>query len=95
MELILQKDLPHQQAAIDAVSHVFEGVHISAPKQYFENTRISITDGVIEQNIRALQKTVRGRTVMMKNSLNMMRMPKKDKTNLFWTGQRRLLSPLI
>ncbi|MBR6984028.1 MAG: hypothetical protein IKH75_10990, partial [Ruminococcus sp.] len=60
MELILQKDLPHQQAAIDAVSHVFEGVHISAPKQYFENPRISITDGVIEQNIRALQKTVRG-----------------------------------
>lgn len=60
MELILQKDLPHQQAAIDAVSHVFEGVHISAPKQYFENPRISFTDGVIEQNIRALQKSVRG-----------------------------------
>ena len=60
MELILQKDLPHQQAAIDAVSHVFDGVHYSAPKQYFENPHISLTDGIIEQNIRALQKTVRG-----------------------------------
>lgn len=60
MELILQKDLPHQQAAIDAVSHVFDGVHITAPKQYFENPRISVTDSVIEHNIRKLQKSVRG-----------------------------------
>ena len=60
MELILQKDLPHQQAAIDAVSRVFEGVHISAPKQYFENPHISLTDSNVEHNIRELQKTLRG-----------------------------------
>ena len=60
MELILQKDLPHQQAAIDAVSHVFEGVHITAPKQYFENPHISLTDSTVEHNIRELQKSLRG-----------------------------------
>jgi type III restriction enzyme len=60
MELILQKDLPHQQAAVDAVSRVFEGVHISNPKQYFENPHISLTDFTIERNIRELQKSVRG-----------------------------------
>ena len=60
MELLLQKDLPHQQAAVDAVSHVFEGVHISAPKQYFENPHISLSDLVIEHNIGELQRSVRG-----------------------------------
>lgn len=58
MELILQKELPHQQKAIDAVCGAFEGVPIAAPTQFYENPHIAITDPRIATNIRILQESV-------------------------------------
>ena len=34
MDLLLQKDLPHQQYAVDAVSKVFENVAVGVPSFY-------------------------------------------------------------
>ena len=55
MELILQRSLPHQQKAVDAVSAVFNGVKIKPPKQYFENPSIDLTDEIIKHNITNIQ----------------------------------------
>ncbi|EKZ0208115.1 DEAD/DEAH box helicase family protein, partial [Enterococcus faecalis] len=55
MELILQRSLPHQQRAVDAVSAVFNGVQIEPPKQYFENPFINLTDEIIKHNITNIQ----------------------------------------
>lgn len=55
MELKLQRNLTHQQIAIDAVKSVFNGVHIDAPKQYFENPEIDLTDDRIKNNILNIQ----------------------------------------
>lgn len=55
MELILQRNLPHQQKAVDAVSAVFNGVQIEPPKQYFENPSIDLTDEIIKHNITNIQ----------------------------------------
>ncbi len=37
MELILQTGLEHQEKPVNAIAGVFEGTHIEAPLQYFEN----------------------------------------------------------
>lgn len=55
MELILQRSLPHQQKAVDALSAVFNGVKIEPPKQYFENPSINLTDEIIKHNITNIQ----------------------------------------
>src|SRR5690625_7636203 len=55
LELILQRSLPHQQKAVDAVSTVFNGVQIEPPKQYFENPSIDLTDEIIKHNITNIQ----------------------------------------
>ncbi|EAC6721263.1 TPA: type III restriction-modification system endonuclease [Listeria monocytogenes] len=55
MELILQRSLPHQQKAVDALSTVFNGVKIEPPKQYFENPSINLTDEIIKHNITNIQ----------------------------------------
>lgn len=55
MELILQRSLPHQQKAVDAVSAVFNGVKIKPPKQYFENPSIDLTAEIIKNNIANIQ----------------------------------------
>ena len=52
MEIILQKGLPHQQKAIDAVCSVFEGVEITPAAQFYENPKINIADPHIAANIK-------------------------------------------
>lgn len=56
MELILQKNLPHQQRAVDAINKVFDGVDIIKPRQFFENPIINLSDSRISQNIEEIQK---------------------------------------
>lgn len=56
MELILQRNLPHQQRAVDAINKVFDGVEITKPRQFFENPIINLSDSRISQNISELQK---------------------------------------
>ena len=58
MELILQKELPHQQKAIDAVCAAFNGVTISAPTQFYKNPHIALADPQLTANIIALQENV-------------------------------------
>ncbi|WP_368929752.1 type III restriction-modification system endonuclease [Bacillus pumilus] len=59
MELILQKDLPHQQKAVEAVCNVLKGATISSPSFYYQNPLIDIYDSIIKKNIAEIQKTVR------------------------------------
>ena len=40
MEIILQKALPHQQKAVDAVSGVFAGVAFMPPQQFYANPKV-------------------------------------------------------
>ena len=58
MELILQRELPHQQKAVTAISGVFDGVDITAPKQFYENPRVSLSDPRLVANIKGLQKDI-------------------------------------
>ena len=58
MELILQKNLPHQQRAVDAINNVFEGVAIAKPRQFYENPTINLSDSRMIQNIKALQNDI-------------------------------------
>ena len=58
MEIILQKELPHQQKAIDAVCSVFEGAEITPAAQFYENPKINISDPHIAANIRDLQADI-------------------------------------
>ena len=58
MELILQKNLPHQQRAVDAINNVFKGVAIAKPRQFYENPTINLSDSRIIQNIKALQNDI-------------------------------------
>jgi type III restriction enzyme len=58
MDLILQKDLPHQQKAIDAVCAAFIDVPITAPTQFYENPHISLTDQRLTANISAQQESI-------------------------------------
>ena len=73
MELILQKELPHQQKAIDAICNALSGVQIDAPTQFYENPRIDLTDPMISDNIRRLWSSVpaeyRNRAPIIKNYL--------------------------
>lgn len=58
MDLLLQKDLPHQQYAVDAVSKVFENIAVGVPSFYYMNPLVNIKDSNIESNITELQKSV-------------------------------------
>ncbi len=58
MELILQKDLPHQQKAVDAVSMVFDGVDFTSPAEFYANPLFSATDSKIASNIRLQQNNL-------------------------------------
>ncbi|MCL2225724.1 MAG: type III restriction-modification system endonuclease [Defluviitaleaceae bacterium] len=55
MELILQRDLPHQQRAVDAVCAVLDGVQIQPPVQFYENPQIRLNDPLIKPNIDDIQ----------------------------------------
>lgn len=58
MDLLLQKDLPYQKYAVDAVCNVFNNVAIGVPSFYYMNPLINIHDSNIESNIKDLQKSV-------------------------------------
>ncbi|MDF1494156.1 type III restriction-modification system endonuclease [Caproiciproducens sp. CPB-2] len=58
MELILQQALPHQQKAVDAICAALDGVQITAPKQFYENPHIMLTDPRLAENVRELQNAV-------------------------------------
>lgn len=58
MELILQKDLPHQQKAVEAVSKVFQDIYFEAPTLFYENPTIPLRNTLITANIRGIQKSV-------------------------------------
>lgn len=58
MELILQKELSHQQKAIDSICATLDGVHISAPVQFYENPKIDIAMPRLAENIRNLQSSI-------------------------------------
>lgn len=57
MEIILQKELPHQQKAIDAVCDVFAGVEKSNPAIFYENPQFDLSDIKIKSNINEIQTT--------------------------------------
>lgn len=56
MELILQTGLRHQEAAVEAVAGVFEGVAIAPPTRHNCNPEINLGDPAIGRNIRAIQQ---------------------------------------
>lgn len=58
MELILQKELPHQQKAIDAICSVFDGVRITAPTKIYENPGLDLSDLKLLSNIQEVQKQI-------------------------------------
>ena len=58
MDLLLQKDLPHQKYAVNAVSKVFENVAVGVPSFYYMNPLVNIKDSNIKSNITELQKSV-------------------------------------
>lgn len=55
MELHLEKDLPHQQRAIDSVCDVFNFATFSPRTQFYENPQINLADSVLINNIKAIQ----------------------------------------
>ena len=58
MELILQRELPHQQKAVDAICAAFDGVPVIAPTQFYENPIVTLTDPQLAVNIRTIQESV-------------------------------------
>lgn len=58
MELILQKELPHQKKAIDAICAALDGIQITAPAQFYENPHVVLSDPRLAANIRSLQSAV-------------------------------------
>lgn len=59
MELILEKELNHQQKAVDALISALEGVSLRKPLLSYENPTIDRTDSKLIQNIVDIQKTIR------------------------------------
>lgn len=57
MELILQKDLPHQVAPVDCVCGVFSGVKMSK-KHIYANPEIDFNDKQIYDNIAKIQENI-------------------------------------
>lgn len=59
MELILEKDLEHQQKAIVALASVFEGAQMSKPDFSYENPTLNPNDICISHNISMIQQNIR------------------------------------
>lgn len=58
MDLILEKELEHQQKAVDSLRRVFEHSAITKPTVPYANPTFNSKDIVIENNIKKLQKNV-------------------------------------
>ncbi|MCR5083846.1 MAG: type III restriction-modification system endonuclease, partial [Parasporobacterium sp.] len=59
MELILERDLEHQQKAVDAIAEVLEGVSVVNPIIAYQNPSFDYNEMQIKQNIIKLQKGIR------------------------------------
>lgn len=58
MELILQKELPHQQQAVDAICSAFNGVPVASPALFYTNPIIDIHNELLYENISSIQQGV-------------------------------------
>lgn len=58
MELILEKELEHQQKAVDALRTALKGAKITKPHLPYENPTIDVVDGNIQHNIATLQNKI-------------------------------------
>lgn len=56
MELILERGLPHQQNAIEAIAGVFENADVSKSLMLWQNKSFTLNDVKIEQNIKNVQQ---------------------------------------
>ncbi len=59
MELILERGLEHQQKAVDAITHVFEGVSITPPAISYQNPCFDYKEPSIKHNINLIQQNIR------------------------------------
>ncbi len=57
MELILEKDLKHQEDGVKAVNDVFEKVFIEKPDIFYSNPIINLEDEQIYENINKIKNT--------------------------------------
>lgn len=74
MELILQRELPHQKKAVDAICKVFNKIDLDQPRVYYENPKIPLSNPQIMENIREAQKNIRSeyrRATISGNCLNL------------------------
>lgn len=55
MEIKYERNLPHQQKAVDAIAKVFEDVAIEKPTQLYANPLVDLQDVKIKDNIKAIQ----------------------------------------
>ena len=55
MEIILEKALPHQQKAVDAVSGVFTGMTFLPPPQFYANPKVILGSSAQMENLRRVQ----------------------------------------
>lgn len=56
MELILERGLPHQQNAIEAIAGVFENVDVSKSLMLWQNKSFTLNDTKVAQNIKNMQQ---------------------------------------
>lgn len=59
MELILEKELEHQQKAVDALVSALDGIETCQPQFAYENPRFNVNDELLVDNITKIQKKVR------------------------------------
>ncbi len=59
MELILERELEHQQKAVEAIATVFDEVSIISPTIAYQNPTFDFNDSRIIDNIRNLQTCIR------------------------------------
>lgn len=58
MEIRYERNLPHQQKAVDAIAKVFEDVAVEKPTQLYANPLIDLQDVKIKDNIKAIQNNI-------------------------------------
>lgn len=56
MELILERGLPHQQNAIEAIAGVFENADVSKSVMLWQNKSFTLNDSKVAQNIKNVQQ---------------------------------------
>ncbi len=59
MEVILEKELEHQQKAVDAVVSVLDKVALTKPQLHYQNPLLDNNDITIKNNIKEIQKNIR------------------------------------